>query len=81
MGILAHDFPFKLNVTSENYRVWQEQNLDQEEHEVVIFFTKNNAKAQNKDVWKKAWFIWLLLNRSLSHKKWSPPPHTKTQKL
>lgn len=50
MGILAHDFPFKLNVTSENYRVWQEQNLDQEEHEVVIFFTKNNAKAQNKDV-------------------------------
>lgn len=53
LGILAHDFPFKLNVTSGNYRAWQEQNLDQEEHEVAIFFTKNNAKTQNKDTQKK----------------------------
>lgn len=48
LGILAHDFPFKLNVTSGNYRAWQEQNLDQEEHEVAIFLQKIMQKHKTK---------------------------------
>ena len=53
MGILAHDFPFKPSVTSENYRVLQEQNLDLEEHEVAIFLQKIMQKHKTKKCEKR----------------------------